>query len=285
MTSFFIACASNTCTDPELRTCVKVDVTVLGSWSLINLTVSVEVKYHERRCTDPRWLSALNSFFLFLFFQHEMDSNNKRTDLQWTPIQPATDGICIHFNFCLSKNAGNTRAVFLKLHCANLEAWSERPLIAVKSQQRDLISASSIPTNTLTASLCVPPEEREAGTVFVFLFCTIIKISLYNTLKKMYISYLAKSCWWSLCSLWVELEVQGRAIHRYLTPLPPSNTIKAPLSLCSPWRERGWYCICIFVLYNHQDFIVQYIKQNCMYLILLMASLFFMGWSAGTSYS
>ena len=44
----------------EVRSCVKVEVAVLGSPSLISLTVCVDVKQHERR--------SGNTFFLFSFF-------------------------------------------------------------------------------------------------------------------------------------------------------------------------------------------------------------------------
>ena len=44
-----------TCTFPELRSCVKVEVAVLGSSSLLSLImVSVGVKQHKQTCTFPR---------------------------------------------------------------------------------------------------------------------------------------------------------------------------------------------------------------------------------------
>ena len=37
------------CSVTELRSCVKVELAVLGSPSLISLVVSVDVKHHEKR--------------------------------------------------------------------------------------------------------------------------------------------------------------------------------------------------------------------------------------------
>ena len=41
--------ATLNCSVTELRNCVKVELAVLGSPSLISLVVSVDVKHHERR--------------------------------------------------------------------------------------------------------------------------------------------------------------------------------------------------------------------------------------------
>ena len=43
--------ATLNCSVTELRSCVKVELAVLGSPSLISLVVSVDVKHHERRKT------------------------------------------------------------------------------------------------------------------------------------------------------------------------------------------------------------------------------------------
>ena len=154
----------------------------------------------------------------------------------------------------LSKNVGNTRAVwpepvcelvFLKLHCANLEAWSERPLIAVNSQQRGSnFSIFSTPKHSNSFSLCSPWRERGWYCICIFVLYNHQDFIVQYILKKMYTSYLAKSCWWSLCSLWVELEVQGRAIHRYLTPTPPQYSKSPSLSLFPMKREK-------LILYLH----------------------------------
>ena len=57
-----------TCKVSELRSCVEVEVAVLGSPSLISLRVSVDVKHHERRkrpdCfSDSRCICSVESPF------------------------------------------------------------------------------------------------------------------------------------------------------------------------------------------------------------------------------
>ena len=134
----------------------------------------------------PKMTVSTESFFSF--FQHEMDSNNKRTDLQWTPFLPATDGICIHFNFCLSVECWKHQSSVTRT-----SLWACLPQTALCKpwglKWMPFDSIFNTPKYSNSLSLCSP--WREAGTVFVFLFCTIIKISLYNTFLNFFVYILS----------------------------------------------------------------------------------------------